>query len=161
MFYVGQRVVCIDDRFDPSIVAWADHLPRAGEIYTVRSCKNAPDHATGVSGPSFKLLEIANPRTEQGGEVTFSSERFEPIGDAFMEGGGGGQLSANLRAARWPGRWAELFAFWIAQSVRSACRSGCRPDRDELWFARETLSLSSCGWREPIGGARNRPSRSC
>lgn len=85
MFYVGQRVVCIDDTFDPSIVEWADHLPRAGEVYTVRSCTDAPDHATGVPGPSFKLLEVENPRTEQGGEVTFSTERFEPIDDPSMD----------------------------------------------------------------------------
>ena len=78
MFYVGQKVVCIDDKFDPSIVEWADNIPCQGQTYTIRRISNAPDHATQQLGLGCMLLELPNPRTQQGGEVTFTLGRFTP-----------------------------------------------------------------------------------
>ena len=37
MWYIGQRVVCVNDRFPSQILDWASKLPRNGQIYTVQS----------------------------------------------------------------------------------------------------------------------------
>ena len=37
MWYIGQRVVCVNDRFPSQILDWASNLPRNGQIYTVQS----------------------------------------------------------------------------------------------------------------------------
>ncbi len=37
MWYIGQRVVCVNDRFPSQILDWASKLPRNSQIYTVQS----------------------------------------------------------------------------------------------------------------------------
>ena len=81
MYYAGQKVVCVDDSFDPGIVEWADHIPENGKTYTVRAIKSSTNPATQVVGDGFHLLELQNPKPSRGGEVCFAEERFEAIED--------------------------------------------------------------------------------
>ena len=39
MFEVGEKVVCIDDRFHPEIAFLYTDLPVKGRTYTVRECE--------------------------------------------------------------------------------------------------------------------------
>ena len=79
MFTPGQRVVCIDDCYHPSICEWGDQYPRRGQTYTVREIVVARNHATREASPSLKFAELSNP----GDRLSFAPWRFRVIeGDA-------------------------------------------------------------------------------
>jgi hypothetical protein len=79
-FYIGQKVVCIDDRFSPAVLEWCDHLPIAGCVYTIREMQVAadPSIANGVRNLGFLLDEIVNPSNNRGFEPGFFHTRFIP-----------------------------------------------------------------------------------
>ncbi|MBL9154859.1 MAG: hypothetical protein JNK37_20430 [Verrucomicrobiales bacterium] len=54
MFQTGQRVVCIDDQFDPWVFDLYKSLPKKNSVYTVRAMR------PGKSNPQFGLTKDAN-----------------------------------------------------------------------------------------------------
>jgi len=78
MFFPGEKVICINDRFHRSIVEWADHVPQRGHVYTVKSCAVAPGALTNEIGPGLLLEELPNP----GNQVCFSEWRFRLLEDS-------------------------------------------------------------------------------
>jgi hypothetical protein len=87
MFHIGQRVLCIDDRFvgengvfDPTFAECFPNLPVKGCIYTVRGF--IVPYA-GYSGtPGVLLEEIINPLCpyfEGTFEPSFLPSRFQPV----------------------------------------------------------------------------------
>ena len=78
-FTVGQKVVCINDRFHPSIVEWGDEYPKLNRAYTVKRASFNPGGLTGIYDYSVLLAELQNP----GDRLHFSAERFKPL--AFLD----------------------------------------------------------------------------
>jgi hypothetical protein len=74
MFTIGQKVVCIDDRFHPSIVEWGDQYPVCERVYTVRWVGVSRHGVTRELGLALRLEELRNP----GDRLTFSAWRFRP-----------------------------------------------------------------------------------
>ncbi len=83
MFYVGQKVVCINGRFHPLVWEWADHVPIKGEIYTVRQVLSGTCPVDHSSGSAIRLHELINPKSSNGDEVCFSTWRFAPLEEAL------------------------------------------------------------------------------
>jgi hypothetical protein len=83
----GQRVICINDTFSPTIRALYKQLPVKDNIYTIREVflgreKIVKGGDTATVG--LLLEEITNPRDpfHQGEqELGFSSERFAPLNE--------------------------------------------------------------------------------
>lgn len=83
----GQRVVCINDTFSPTIRALYQQLPVKDNIYTVREVflgreKIVKGGETATVG--LLLEELVNPRDpfHQGEqELGFTSERFAPLNE--------------------------------------------------------------------------------
>jgi hypothetical protein len=75
MWYVGQKVRCVNDRFPNSVFEWGSNLPKKGEIYTIRSIKPTRCAMSGVIGPGFLLEELSNPFDR----LQFDPSRFVPI----------------------------------------------------------------------------------
>ena len=81
----GQRVVCVNDTFTPSIRALYQQLPVKGDTYTIREVflgreKIVRGGETATVG--LLLEELKNPPDpfHQGNqELGFSSERFAPL----------------------------------------------------------------------------------
>ncbi len=79
--YVGQRVVCINDRYSPYISEWCDKFPSKGQIYTIKSIHVCPDTFTRVWGIGLFLEELDNFNER----FCYSGERFEPVVAAALE----------------------------------------------------------------------------
>lgn len=101
MFQNGQRVVCIDDSFEPWVFDLYRALPKKNEIYTVREMK------AGRSNPQFVVDDDANlsighaeydilllleelhnpddPHSSIKQELGFRSERFAPLEEDLEE----------------------------------------------------------------------------
>jgi hypothetical protein len=95
MFQTGQKVVCINDQFEPWVYDLYTALPKKDRVYTVRSM------AAGRSNPKFSvnddaeiqltdaefdilllLKELQNPDDPHSSlkqELGFRSERFAPL----------------------------------------------------------------------------------
>ena len=95
MFQNGQRVVCINDEFEPWVYDLYRSLPKKNKVYTVRSV------GVGRSNPTFGLTEDANlqiqsaevdflillkelsnpndPHSSVSQELGFRAERFAPL----------------------------------------------------------------------------------
>jgi len=84
-WFVGQRVVCIDDRFPPAIADWCDRLPIAGYVYTIRAIQPGHDSFTGRGNLGFLLEEIVNAKSAWGCEAGFCHYRFVPWLDVLAE----------------------------------------------------------------------------
>ncbi|MBU6178196.1 MAG: hypothetical protein KGR69_00970 [Verrucomicrobia bacterium] len=101
MFQTGQRVVCIDDHFDPWVYDLYKALPRKNGIYTVRSLgvgRSNPTFAlddearlmiTGADPDLLLLLEeLHNPEDPHSTirqELGFRAERFAPLQEDLAE----------------------------------------------------------------------------
>jgi hypothetical protein len=101
MFQTGQRVVCIDDHFDPWVYDLYKALPRKNGIYTVRSLgvgRSNPTFAlddearlmiTGADPDLLLLLEeLHNPEDPHSTirqELGFRAERFAPLEEDLAE----------------------------------------------------------------------------
>lgn len=95
MFQTGQKVVCIDDRFDPWVYDLYRALPRKDRTYTVRAVRAGrsnpvfsvtDDAEIRLTGADFDLLllleELQNPDDPHSSvkqELGFRSERFAPL----------------------------------------------------------------------------------
>ena len=84
---VGQKVVCVDDRFPTPLAKYYANLPVKGRTYTIRAVflgrrvmHTTPGAADGEIG--LLLQELRNgpdPRNKHGQELGFNSERFRPL----------------------------------------------------------------------------------
>jgi hypothetical protein len=95
MFQTGQKVVCIDDRFDPWVYDLYRALPRKDRTYTVRAVRAGrsnpvfsvnDDAEIRLTGADFDLLilleELLNPDDPHSSvkqELGFRSDRFAPL----------------------------------------------------------------------------------
>jgi hypothetical protein len=75
MWFIGQKVVCVNDRFPIQILEWASNLPLKGRIYTICRIGRGPSIYTGERGLGFELEELPN------GKFAFFAERFAPLAD--------------------------------------------------------------------------------
>lgn len=87
MFETGEKIVCINDSFEPFHKKLYRELPVKGNVYTVREC-SLGRLKTGATDPgiSYRLLlkELSNdldPYMEESTaeELGFRSDRFAPI----------------------------------------------------------------------------------
>ncbi len=87
MFDIGEKVVCINDTFEPLHRKLYRDLPKKGEIYTIRDCSIGRTR-TGAADPgiSYRLLleEVINdldPYMDEASaeELGFRSDRFAPL----------------------------------------------------------------------------------
>lgn len=101
MFQNGQRVVCIDDRFDPWVYDLYTSLPRRNGTYTVRALgvgRSNPQfaldaearlHVTGADPDLLILLEELHnpddPHSTIRQELGFRAERFAPLEEDLAE----------------------------------------------------------------------------
>jgi len=101
MFQNGQRVVCIDDSFEPWVFDLFQDLPKKNVIYTVRSVKSGrsnpqfvvdDDANLSIGAADFDILillkELSNPDDPHSSiqqELGFRSERFAPLQEDFEE----------------------------------------------------------------------------
>jgi hypothetical protein len=74
MFYIGQKVVCINDSFPLRILEFASNLPRKDQIYTIRSIWRGKSIYTGELKLGFNLEELQN-----GERFGFFADRFAPL----------------------------------------------------------------------------------
>ncbi len=87
MFHIGQRVVCLDDRFvgenrvfDPTFITRCPNLPVKGHVYTVRGF--VVPYAWYPATLGILLEEIVNPPCpyfEGTFEPSFFPSHFRPI----------------------------------------------------------------------------------
>ena len=103
----GQKVVCINDTFSPTIRALYKQLPVKDNIYTVREVFLGQEKIVrGGDTATVGLLleELTNPRDpfHQGDqELGFSSERFAPLNELPDE-----QAEAEVEESVGVGAWA-------------------------------------------------------
>ncbi len=87
----GQKVVCINDTFTPTVRAIYQQLPRKGDTYTIREVFLGRERVVkGGDSATVGLLlhELVNPPDpfhKGGEELGFSSERFAPLEEAPHE----------------------------------------------------------------------------
>lgn len=95
MFSTGQKVVCINDQFEPWVYDLYRALPRKGRTYTVRAIspgRSQPrftvndDAEIQLTGAEFDILlllkELQNPDDPHSSikqELGFRAERFAPL----------------------------------------------------------------------------------
>ena len=79
-FCLGQRVLCIDGQFHPSVWEYVNEVPIEGEVYTVRSIRlGGYDNVTGQPGPAVALEEVSGSLPGCKGEVCWIVRRFVPL----------------------------------------------------------------------------------
>ena len=85
MFVTGQKVVCINDQFEPWVFKLYKQLPKKDATYTVREVYIGKESLKDKDGGSVGIIlkEINNPTdpTCKSGpqELGFNSERFVPL----------------------------------------------------------------------------------
>jgi hypothetical protein len=87
MFYIGQRIVCVDDRFlgengvfDPTFAERCPNLPVKGRIYTVRGF--VVPYVGYPGQPGILLEELVNPPSlyvEGTFEPSFNFSHLRPL----------------------------------------------------------------------------------
>lgn len=101
MFHTGQRVVCINDDFEPWVFDLYKSLPKKDQVYTIRAVgigRSNPDFVIDddakiqLRGADFDLLillkELLNPDDPHSNvkqELGFRSDRFAPLLDETEE----------------------------------------------------------------------------
>ncbi len=75
MWFIGQKVVCVNDRFPQRILEWASNLPRQGEIYTIRSIEIGPCLYTRRVTIGLHLHELPTLQDR----LAFRADRFVPL----------------------------------------------------------------------------------
>ena len=79
-FFPGQRVICIDGKFHPSVWEYVNEVPIEGEIYTVRSVRlGGREELTGKAGPALCLKEISGRLPGVNSEAAWIVRRFAPV----------------------------------------------------------------------------------
>ena len=107
----GQRVVCTNDTFTPTVRAIYQQLPRKGDTYTIREVFLGRERIVkGGDSATVGLLlhELVNPPDpfhKGGEELGFSSERFAPLEEASP--GEASELEEAEIGAGKTGHWAN------------------------------------------------------
>jgi hypothetical protein len=79
-FFPGQRVLCIDGKFHPSVWDWVNEVPLEGEVYTVAWIREGGrNKVTGKIGPALALEEVCGSLPGVRSEVCWIVERFAPL----------------------------------------------------------------------------------
>jgi hypothetical protein len=79
-FFPGQRVLCIDGKFHPSVWDWVNEVPLEGEVYTVAWIRErGRDNVTGKIGPALALGEISGCLPGVKSVVCWCTWRFVPL----------------------------------------------------------------------------------
>ncbi len=79
-FFPGQRVLCIDGKFHPSVWDWVNEVPLEGEVYTVAWIRpRGRDNVTGKIGPALALDEIPGSLPGISSVVCWCAWRFAPL----------------------------------------------------------------------------------
>lgn len=78
---VGQRVVCVDDKFPDGIGQIYDELPVEGEVYRIRDVVLGINYKGEPGEVCLYLEELNNPlsKTPPHPERGFNAERFRPL----------------------------------------------------------------------------------
>lgn len=84
---IGQRVVCVNDRFEAWVHEYYDQLPVKGQTYTIRAVSLGRGTLVGSEMAEVKLLleELHNgtdPHHKGNEELGFRSDRFAPLEEA-------------------------------------------------------------------------------
>ena len=95
MFHTGQKVVCINDQFEPWVYDLYQSLPKKDRTYTVRAMSSGrsnpkfsvnDDAQIQLTGAEFDILLLLNelhnpddPHSSVKQELGFRSERFAPL----------------------------------------------------------------------------------
>jgi hypothetical protein len=78
-FSPGQRVLCIDGKFHPSVWEYVNEVPIEGHVYQVRFVRSGPEKMTGKMGPALALEEISGRLPGCADEVCWIVRRFVPV----------------------------------------------------------------------------------
>lgn len=80
MMEVGQKVVCVDDKFPSVINKFYTRLPREGVTYVIRDIRIGV-RFDGQGDVSVLLVGLVNPKAESRAalERGFSESRFRPL----------------------------------------------------------------------------------
>ena len=82
-FCPGQRVHCIDGKFDSFVWEFVDEVPVEGGIYTIREiCFEASGWEAGNVAPGFFFEEIPEGLPGLDGRICWEAIRFVPAEDA-------------------------------------------------------------------------------
>jgi hypothetical protein len=82
-FSPGQRVRCIDGKFDSFVREFVDKVPVEGGVYTIREiCFEASGWEAGNVAPGFFFEEIPEGLPGLEGRICWEAQRFDPIVDA-------------------------------------------------------------------------------
>jgi hypothetical protein len=72
---IGTKVICVNERYHPSVFEWVDQVPRLGEIYTIKSIRGeGSQDVTGKLGPALVLEELNCPPG-----IAFLAWHFNPL----------------------------------------------------------------------------------
>jgi hypothetical protein len=100
MFQTGQRVVCVDDDFEPWVFDFYKMLPKKNQQYTIRSVGMGASRPNwqisdegvfrGATEADFNVLleELHNPNDPTCSfpqELSFRAERFAPMEEEELE----------------------------------------------------------------------------
>ncbi|MEM7697100.1 MAG: hypothetical protein AAF236_01700 [Verrucomicrobiota bacterium] len=101
MFSQNQRVVCVDDQFDPWVYDLFTALPKKDQVYTVRSVRigrSNPDFQIDddakivITSAEYDILLLLNelnnpddPHSSIQQELGFRAERFAPLDEEVEE----------------------------------------------------------------------------
>lgn len=80
MFDIGQKVICVNDKFESSILHSYVAFPVNGRTYTIRDLVPAFDYDLKETC-AVLLEELVNPLNPKGVENGFSSDRFRTLED--------------------------------------------------------------------------------
>jgi len=82
-FCPGQRVRCIDGKFDSFVREFVDKVPVEGGVYTIGEiCFEASGWEAGNVAPGFFFEEIPEGLPGFDGRICWEAQRFDPIEDA-------------------------------------------------------------------------------
>jgi hypothetical protein len=84
---VGQKVVCVNDRFDPDIAKFYIALPKKDVVYVIREVKIGVSPAGSPGEVCIYLIALNNPRSNEPPfpERGFNAERFRPLDEVQEE----------------------------------------------------------------------------
>ena len=111
---VGDKVVCVNDGFDPEVAKLYAALPKKGVVYVIRDIRIGiqPDCRTG--DVSLLLVGLVNPRAESRSalERGFSASRFRRLDEAkaIASRGEPAELPAELEPVLHDSRIPDHFA---------------------------------------------------
>lgn len=80
MFEIGQKVICVNDKFERDCLPSISAFPVKGRTYTVRDLVPAFDYDMKETC-AVLLDELVNPPNPKGIENGFSSDRFRTLED--------------------------------------------------------------------------------